>query len=208
MPREANPNDKIARLKLAKAEFKRGQTCNKQELAAAMGDTPSALTKFINDNPDFPIVQRGGSGVDFVFDAHKALNFMIAWWQTKIKAREEKAARLARLAGIEVASDTGGGEFSIAELRAVQSIQRDAQRMKLDQGLYTLTADAGALFSTIFSIVQTDYLGIRPALDSAGHWSPELAEQIEDFMRTRLVKLHKRIEGVLRKYEDKGEAGG
>lgn len=208
MPREADPNVKIARLTAAKAEFKRGQTCNKQELAAAMGDTPSALTKFINDNPNFPIVQRGGSGVDFVFDAHKALNFMVKHWQAKVAAREEKASRLARLAGIEVASDTGGSEFSIAELRAVQQMQRDQQRMKLDQGIYTLAADAGQLFSTIFSIVQTDYLGIRPALDSAGHWSPELAEQIEDFMRTRLVKLHKRIEGELRKYEDKGEAGG
>lgn len=207
MAREADPRQKIARLQAAKAAFKQRETCNLEELAAAIGDTPRAVSAIVKGDPGFPVIQHGSSGVDYKFRAHAALNHMIAGWQAKIASREAKAQRMARLAGLEVDAGTAA-EFSLADLRVIQGMQRETQRSKLEQGHYTLTADVSRLLSTIFGTVQSDYLGIRAALDSAGHWPPEIVDGIEEHMRTRLVSLHRRIKGDLMRYEAAGEIGG
>ena len=97
-----DPNVRIARLTEARKLFKRGHTCNMEALGLAAGVTANRIAQEIKADSKFPVMKRGYMGVEWVFNAHKAIDYMLAAARAKVAERESRADLLSQLSGITV----------------------------------------------------------------------------------------------------------
>ena len=135
----------------------RALTVNKRELGKLLGISAPTLDARLDDEPDFPIVQRGGPGVPWEFRTDD----VVAYERARLSARKaEDRARAEALAKIEpgmFAPEDEGPESPLqtpqqrlASARAAQAERKLAQEARLlvhtgevKQALVDLFADLG-----------------------------------------------------------------
>lgn len=184
------------RLVKAKGLVRPRQIINLAELAAACGVSDQAIRKELGQDPDFPVVQRGGNGVEFKFSAHRVINYMLDKERRRISQRRGRLDLIRALGGITV-ERPNDENLSVAELKAIDAIQLNAQKRKIQQGEYVLASEHERAVSDIFTTVQTEVLAMRAHMDPAGHWEADFADAFDESARNVLVKIRDKLEEVL-----------
>lgn len=192
----ADPSARLAVLRAARAIVGEGDKLNQAELATAIGLTTRQLREHLAEHPEWPVEQRGSEGKDYIFDGGAILDAMIAHWEGKLREREERAERIAKLAGITVPAEAAG-RLSLQDLREIEKLGREAQRRKIEQRDYVPKAEHEAVLTDVFTTVQTEILSAHAVLDPAGKWPPDVRADVIDFGRTLLVTIHDKIKDRL-----------
>lgn len=187
-----DPSQLIARLTAAKKLVKPGEILNLEEMATAAGITARHLKPQIDDDPEWPIVQRGSEGVPWQLDGRAVIAHMVRRAKEKLALRDTQRKRLARLAGLEV--ETTGDAPSLAEMREADRLQQSLHRRKIEQGEYVPRTQVYGLVVDLLSLFQTETMATRAALDPGGLWPTDVADAVDDRMRETLIRVHDRAE--------------
>lgn len=186
--RAVDPSARIVRLQAARDLLKAGDVLNLEEMATAAGITSRHLKPMIDEDPDFPVIQRGSEGVAWQFDAFKVIAHMIARAEQTLAERRARIERLQDLAGIvvpEVPMD-----LSLPEIRELDRLQTAAQRRKIEQGNYVPKADFQAVVGDLLAFFQRETLGLISRIDAEGKLPAAIREAVEEDLRDMLVRTH------------------
>lgn len=198
-------SERLARLQKALEIVKGSKTLNLGELARAVGVSDQAMGKEIKSDPKFPVTSVGSNGVGYVLPCPKALKYLIAKEETKLARQADREDLASRLAGIQVSAEDIGS-LSITEMRAINAVQMDVQKRKIEQGHYVRAADHRMSHAIVAGVTQRELLGLRAVMDPSGHWDPVFAENFDEQIRTALVRIRDEQEKELRK--QRGSSAG
>ena len=194
-----DPNVRIARLTQARKLFKRADTCNMEALGLAAGVTANRIAQEVKADSKFPIMKRGYMGVEWVFNAHKAIDYMLAQAKARVTERENRADLLSRLSGITVDPKLLPQHMSIAELKEIDRLQTQAQRRKIEQGQYVPREDHEGVVSTIFEQVQEVFISVATEADASGLWPADVSDSVSEYFRNSAAQFQSRVIAELEK---------
>lgn len=163
---------------------------NGNDMARILGMTWKNLRDTIAADIDFPIHARGAEGIAWEFRVVVVLDHLIAGCRAVIEQAHSKEQRVAKLAGVAIGGGSTGSAISINDYRAIDQMQREQQRRKIEQREWMRRDDVRALMSNFFAMVQSEHTSMAAELDPAGKWAPDVRADVEDHMRTILVRLH------------------
>ncbi|WP_374648661.1 hypothetical protein [Rhizorhabdus sp.] len=172
----------------AREVARRDDVANAEEMAKILKMTWRNLRLIIDADAAFPIQSRGAEGIAWEFRVAKVLDHLIKRCRSEIQANSAKHRRLAELAGVSVPEDADG--MSLADLRQINLLQMDAQRRKMDQGEWVPRAQVQTLFTSFFSMVQSEHQSTAAKIDPTGRLPAEVRAAVQDHMRGLLVRLH------------------
>lgn len=209
----ADPASRLAKLEAARAAVGADETFNLAEMAKVAGMTPRNFSPIVADDPAFPIVERGGEGVPFVFNGAAALDYMIAKARAVQADRERRTDRATFLAGLGSAAAvhspptaSGNGSGSAARelmedakaLSALIDVQAKLRAEKVAHGKLIDRAETEDFLWRWLSGLQSSVLAIEARVDKAGKLEPEVRAAVKDELAAALVEmrgeLEKRIE--------------
>jgi hypothetical protein len=200
MPRlPADPVGRLARLEAARSAVEPGLVVNAAELETIVGVTWRHLKNMIDDDPEFPVIQRGDMGVPWQFDAAAVIDHMIAQAQAARSAREAQSGRVHRLAGMAAEAgrdpeavdrpETFEAPLTVSDLGKLVQVNRDFQRAKIEQGLLIPAERAEQGVIDYNNVVQSAILDSAQRADPAGIWPTEIRTAWENEARNMLVAI-------------------
>jgi hypothetical protein len=200
MRKPADPSTRLALLRPALKQVKRGEKLNGYDMAKVCQMTWRNLILTINKEPTFPIERRGSEGIAWVFDAAKVLKHLIARCESALAERNAKASRMARLSGQpadygnQPARDTGDEPLAPSELKMLFESQMVSHRLKEAQKKFMPKDATLAFLMDYHSQMQTETLGLLGKIDPAGQWPADVRKAVEDTMRSLLLNLQANME--------------
>jgi hypothetical protein len=196
----ADPSARLALLRPALKQVKRGEKLNADDMAKVAQMTWRNMKLTIDKDADFPIDFRGGPGIAWVFDAAKVLKHLIVQCEKAIADRGIKAARMARLSGqpAEYAdqgpADSGEAPLAPNELKLLFDSQMVSHKLKEAQKKFMPRDATLAFLMDYHSQMQTETLGLLGKIDPAGQWPADVRKAVEDTMRSLLLNLQANME--------------
>lgn len=195
MARKApDPSARIALLKAARDNLRKAKIkgpVNADELAKIVGMTWRQLKTYVEPDPDFPCLMRGSEGVAYQFDPKAALDYLIKRFERELEARKQRNKRIAQMAGFpEEMADTG---LSLEDLRLLDQLQVNAQRRKIEQGLYVTAAEHEAAVTDLLTTMREETLSAVGRLDPSGKWPAVIRNQVREELRSILVRVHDKL---------------
>lgn len=99
---------------------------NKRELAAIVGRSVPTISNWIDKYPDFPVVDRGTNGKEWVFDPHAVRDFIATIEAADAQAAADRAARLQQL-GLPFtdpgdASQPSAVAYTLDDIKRIQAL--------------------------------------------------------------------------------------
>jgi hypothetical protein len=185
----ADPTARLALLTAARAQVEPGTILNAADMARVAGMTWRNLNITIERDPAFPVVKRGSEGIAWEFNAAAAIDHMIGVCRSVIADNDQHAARIARMAGMDVPASIGAG-LSLQDFTIVDRLQREAQRRKIEQRDYVPRREVERLVEGMLGLVQNNMIGRAGKLDPAGKWPAQIRAEIVEEDRSFLVRLH------------------
>ena len=209
MARQAgDPSDLIRRLDAALTAAEPDDVVSAEEMAGIVGMTWRNLLKtHIEPDAKFPIRKRGAEGVAWEFQVVAVLNHMLDKARDRIAASEERAKRLARLTGFEVPEAESGGH-TVADIGRLIDANMKAQKAKEEQRRYVPVEKVRMFLSGYNRRARDTLLGQRQKIDPLGTLPPEIAEAIEENMRSLAVTLQDELAGFVEEYREAVGSGG
>lgn len=193
----------------ARKGVRRGRKIGGTELASIVGVSWRILRRRIEDDPEFPVLERGADGKKWLFDTAVALDRLIATTKALKDQRRRRGAEGARLAGMagdkpsrqvkaEPEPDVPDNAADLAQnaraFKALAEAQMMVHRLKVQQGEYVRADTVRMLLADVMTTMQTETLAIEGKLDPAGQWPPELRESVMEELRNLLVLVQQKIE--------------
>ncbi len=181
---ERSPTELMARCEAALKVVKRREIITGEPMAELAGMTwRNFVDRYIDVDPQFPIVQRGRPGVPFQFDAAKTLRHLIKRCKERLAESEKRAADMARLANVKMPAANEGAPQSYAELRQGLLAHAELQRMRKEQGEFLLAADVDHWIRGLIERVVMTVNGAAAKSDPTGSWPPEVRGAFDDELR-------------------------
>lgn len=188
-----DPASRLPRLEALAKEFGPKEILNLGEMAKALGMAHPSLRELIDKDPDTPVKLRPGKeGAAWEIEGRKFIRHLIKRAKGEIKARKEKAARIARLGGTDFA-DSDLDKFSVDELLAIDRQQAITQRRKVEQGHFIPLEQHNRVISGILTTIQNEARATRQRIDKAGRFDPDIAAAIDEEMANLLVRTHDKL---------------
>jgi hypothetical protein len=188
-----DPSVRVARLVQARKQFKPREICNMRALATAAGVTSVRMSQEVKQDPLFPVVFRGSEGVEWEFEARKAIDHLLKQARSRLADRERNIEKLVALAGIRVDPKLMPTTMSLAELREVDRLQAQAQKRKIEQGEYVPAVEHRQVIGIIFDMVRETFLSVATEVDSSGLWPSEISGEVSDHLRNKAVEFQARV---------------
>lgn len=201
----ADPEARLAKLRLARAQVGDGDVLTANEMAAASGLSWVGLKKWIDADPDFPVRARGGMGVAWEFEAAKALDHMIAQAEAARSQREARRASVARLAGLgsPPASPSPGAETgsasaadTMAEARALSALLDVQAKIRAERERQNALLAREAVQKFLWrwlSTLQSEVLAARGRIEKSKRLPPELVAALDDELGGVLVTMREAL---------------
>lgn len=143
-------------------------TCNKRELAKILDVSLPTLDRMIDENPDFPVENRGSNGREYEFDPVK-----VKAWRDGKRAETIAAhtARMQALGSFDLGDGTGAdAKQTPHELLAHARFEEKRRELQRDAGLLMDVASLRAMQAPVIQAVVTfldnlpDMIGRKHAL--------------------------------------------
>jgi len=189
---------RVARYKALRRETKKGDLLTFTPMAKVLGMSARNLKIIIDADETFPVVERGGEGHPWTFDARAVLDHMIARDDAVLAKRAKEVAALARMTGISIEApgvDSGAAPqaFSAEALRQTASTLVTVQKLKKEQQALIDAEQVRQFLSDYHQRFQQEVLGALGRVDPAGQLEPAVRGLIENDMRNLLVDLEGRM---------------
>lgn len=188
----ADPSARLAVLREVRKALKPGEEFIGDEMAKILRISWRHLSDLLNEHPHWPVIERGSEGIPWRFDGRRLVDAMITHYEVVQNERAARAARVHALASVPLPKEQLS-HFSLAELRQIDALQREAQRRKVEQREYVTLAEHRRVVTDVFTTLQTEILAAAAELDPAGRWPPEVRAAVIDHNRTLLVRLHDKV---------------
>ena len=186
---QPDPSERRARLVEALKLVKPRDIFNLNQLALAAGIPDRLMSREVKADKDFPVKTYGAEGIEYEFQAVKAIKYMIGTCDAKLAARRSKMDLISSLSGIEIPA-SAARDFGIAELKQIDQIQTSTQKRKIEQSLYVLKVHHEKCITELATLVQTEVLSTASRLDASGQWPPEIRSSVEEALKNILVVIH------------------
>lgn len=199
----------------ARKGVRRGKKIGGTELAKIVGISWRILRRRIEDDAEFPVLERGADGKKWLFDTAVALDRLIATTKALKEQRRRRGAEGARLSGMagvrpsrkvkaepepELPENAADLAQNARALKALAETQMLVQRLKMQQRELITRREHEEKFEVYSSAVQTGVLAVASKVDPASQFPAELREAIEDHLRTVLVQARTEAEKVTADY--------
>lgn len=220
MPR--TPSDPVARLsklEAARAEVKPGEVFGAEQMAVIVGLSWRQLRKYIDDDPAFPVLKRGGEGVSWELDGAAVLGHMIASARRVQEGRDQQRERTLFLAGLggdaavhsPPAANGGGSGTSAREMReeaqalgAQLDVQARVRVGRVAEGKLIERGEVERFLWGLLTALQTDVLAIEGRVDKAGTLEPALRQSVKELLADALGSMRAAAEGWIEGFDAAG----
>lgn len=163
--------------------------------------TAPGMKNWIDRHPDAPIAKSGTNGSEYEIFGIKFVDYMISVAKDEVKRDQEKAAKLARLAGIEFDNEDLE-HYDIDELLKVDRAQDAAQRRKIAQRRFVPNE---AHIDIVIGLINAFRNGVRNSksqVDRAGKLPPKVAAQLDEVLNDLLIDVHDRVGQLIEAHEN------
>lgn len=114
------------------------RTANKRKLSQVLGVTTVTLGNWFERWPDFPVLERGTNGRDYVFDVRAVVDFLRAKKEAEALAAAEKDEALSQLAlpllELEQPETAGGSRLSVKDQIAALDLSTKRRKEAVELG--------------------------------------------------------------------------
>lgn len=163
------------------------------ELAQMAGMTRVQLvTYYINTDPAFPIIDRGGPGKPYRIDAKAALAHMIGRMEAQAEELKRQAEGRQSLVGLRTGSETPE-VASWSDIKQQIEAVRQIERLRAEQRNYVPAAEHENVIRALFEIVTQTILSDRSRQDPTGRWSAEESARHDDMGRNLILEIERRV---------------
>ncbi len=153
---------------------------NKKELAKLLGyQSTNAVDRLLERYPDFPIVERGSNGRDYVFDVENVKAWRAAQLEAERRAAAEREDLLGQssLPGMSDAAEKGlSGSQQLNFIKA----KREEHKLGLETGLLVSTAELRFELDRAFTRLAQRLDALPENLARRFRLSPEIVHAIRE----------------------------
>lgn len=185
---------RLAHLKKAKARAAKvrvGKTLSADPMSKLLGVTWQTLRGWCDELDGFEAsgcYVRGGNGIEWEFDAHKTLDFLLAWFQARIDAQHKSGRSLTQNFGIDMPEEETA--VSIASIKDMANLTMSMVGMAEKQKRYVL-ADRMAMFVAGYNQTVVDaILGVGSEIDPNGNLPVPVRAKVDEALRRVAVEVH------------------
>jgi hypothetical protein len=193
---------RIADIKALLAKTKPKDELSLQDCAAVWG---VSRPRFINkraEMADFPQERRDGNA--HYYPAKAALKAMLNRLEEQNRRSTERATRLGKLVPKNLSSSISN--LSVQDLARLNRLHMDVEVRERDQGDWIAKAEVSMVVGEVFSDIAEFMSGLANKIDPHGRLSPKIRADIDSNGREALLKLHRKIKGLVDDV-DAGSAG-
>lgn len=144
------------------------RTANKRKLASVLGVTTVTLGNWLERWPDFPVLERGTNGRDYVFDVRAVVDFLRAKKEAEAAAAAEKDEALSQLAlpllELEQPESAAGSRLSVKEQIAALELSTKRRKEAVELGKLV---GADEVSETLMAAFANFSRGLRAAVRQA-----------------------------------------
>ncbi len=175
---------------------KKRTTANKKELAKALDCSLPTLDRLIDRFDDFPIEQKGGNGVDYVFIVEDVKAYLEKIHAAELAAAEDRLELFADLKIDRPGQATEGGITPAQRLSLVRA-ERETRKMKLEAGFLMDVATFKQEFAPVLGGLGQFLNGIPRRMGRRFNLPDEVILAMEDEMADELYRVVERAEKII-----------
>lgn len=178
--------------------LKRGTLLTSMPTAELLGVRWPTLRDWCNEITGFEdsgAFVRGGNGIEWEFDPHKTLAFLLKHFRGNIAAQAKKSRAQTKAIGAEMPDSEVAP--TLAETKDLVNLTLTLEAAKERQNHFTPTRDTAAFLSGYNQHVVDGIMGVRTKVDPNGKLPPNIRKAIDGYLRGVASDVHAKAQAYI-----------